>query len=101
MNIWHRRFGHLNIKDIMSMRKGIVNGLQFKNAAIFYPCVVCMKGKQTRSSFKRTGARASSILELIHMNLCGPMEKPSIGGARYFYTIIDDYSRKTFVYFFK
>lgn len=29
------------------------------------------------------------------------METESIGGSRYFFTLIDDYSKKVFVYFLK
>lgn len=34
-------------------------------------------------------------------DLCGPTENVSLGGAKYFFTLNDDHSRKTFVYFFK
>lgn len=35
------------------------------------------------------------------MDVCGPMPTISIGGSRYFLTIIDDYSRKNFVFTLK
>ena len=34
-------------------------------------------------------------LELLHMDLCGPMRVQSPGGARYMFVIVDDYSRFT------
>lgn len=37
----------------------------------------------------------------MHSDLCGPISVESIGGAKYFITFIDDYSRKMFVYFIK
>lgn len=40
-------------------------------------------------------------LQLIHTDLCGPMESSSLGGAKYYVTFIDDYSRKVYVYFMK
>ncbi|UYV65648.1 hypothetical protein LAZ67_3004952 [Cordylochernes scorpioides] len=40
-------------------------------------------------------------LELIHMDLCGPMPTKSLGGAKYLYVIVDSYSRRIFVYFLK
>lgn len=55
----------------------------------------------SRQPFKNTGTRASELLQLIHSDLCGPMETSSIGGARYYVTFIDDYSRKVSVYFMK
>lgn len=39
------------------------------------------------------------ILELVHSDLCGPINSTSNGGKWYFITFIDDYSRKTWVYF--
>lgn len=45
--------------------------------------------------------RASRPLELIHSDVCGPMEETSIGGSRYFILFIDDYSRRLSIYFLK
>ena len=38
-------------------------------------------------------------LEIVHTDLCCPMQTKSLGGSHYFLTFIDDYSRKTWVYF--
>jgi len=40
-------------------------------------------------------------LELVHSDVCGPLETPSLGGSRYFVTFIDDFSKWTFVYTMK
>ncbi|GKE40995.1 retrovirus-related pol polyprotein from transposon TNT 1-94 [Tanacetum coccineum] len=40
-----------------------------------------------------------SKLELLHMDLCGPMRVASINGKKYILMIVDDYSRYTWVYF--
>lgn len=40
-------------------------------------------------------------MQLIHSDVCEPMENLSIRGAKYFITFIDDYFRKVFVYFLK
>ncbi|GJY35249.1 retrovirus-related pol polyprotein from transposon TNT 1-94 [Tanacetum coccineum] len=42
-----------------------------------------------------------SKLELLHMDLCGPMRVASINGKRYILMIVDDYSRYTWVYFIR
>ena len=47
------------------------------------------------------GTCATQLLELIHSDVNGPMRTTSHGGAKYFVTFIDDFSRKTFVYFMK
>lgn len=48
--------------------------------------------------FPTEGSRAQNALELIHSDVCGPMEVSSLGGARYFVTFIDDFTRKVFIY---
>jgi hypothetical protein len=45
--------------------------------------------------------RASQLLEIVHIDVCGPMGTTSHGGARYFLTFIDDFSRKIHVYLLK
>ncbi|RVE55239.1 hypothetical protein evm_000137 [Chilo suppressalis] len=43
------------------------------------------------------GSRVQGKLELIHSDVCGPTETPSLGGARYFLTFIDDLTRKVYI----
>lgn len=65
-------------------------------------CEGCTLGKHSRESFPHDKAwRASKPLELIHSDVCGPMRTISIGGSRYVLTFIDDFIRKTWVYFIK
>ncbi|GFS69244.1 retrovirus-related Pol polyprotein from transposon TNT 1-94 [Trichonephila clavipes] len=62
-------------------------------------CIPCKLAKSKRVSFKKTGAvRSKRPLELLHMDLCGPMPTESQGGNKYFLSIIDDYSRKVTVF---
>ncbi|KAI3672653.1 hypothetical protein L6452_38750 [Arctium lappa] len=59
-------------------------------------------GKMKRSSFKsKTESSTSSALELIHMDLCGPMRTVSINEKKYLLVIIDDYSRYTWLEFLR
>ena len=41
------------------------------------------------------------MLQLVHADVCGPMNTPSITGNRYFLLFVDDFSRKMWVYFLK
>jgi len=43
----------------------------------------------------------SKVLELLHMDLMGPMQVESIGGKRYAFVLVDDFSRFTWVNFIR
>uniref|UniRef100_A0A2N9HKJ8 CCHC-type domain-containing protein n=1 Tax=Fagus sylvatica TaxID=28930 RepID=A0A2N9HKJ8_FAGSY len=45
--------------------------------------------------------RQKGILDYVHSDIWGPVRTPSKGGAQYFMSFIDDYSRKAWVYFLK
>ncbi|CAL9026049.1 unnamed protein product [Prunus brigantina] len=65
-------------------------------------CEGCQLGKQQRDWFPKGLAwRARNPLELIHIDLCGPMQTESIAGNRYFMLLIDDCTRMTWVYFLR
>lgn len=55
----------------------------------------------TKSSFKRKTYTSSDILELVHTNLCGPIDFQSYFGDKYFILFVDDYSRMIIVMFLK
>jgi hypothetical protein len=80
----------------------MVDGMNLKEVPLHHVCEACIEGKQQRTSFPKDEAtRASKLLELMHSNVCEPMKTTSRGGARYFVTFIDDFLRKTHVYFLK
>lgn len=98
--LWHQRYGHLSYKGLKILQhKKMVNGLpQFsiKNVT----CADCLNGKQHRDSIpKRSSWRAAAKLELIHADICGPITPTSNSKKRYILCFIDDYSRKSWVYF--
>ena len=63
-------------------------------------CDACQFGKQVRNSFKSKNLVSTSRpLELLHIDLFGPMDVLSMGGKSYGFVIIDDYFRFTWVYF--
>ena len=52
----------------------------------------------TMRPFKVKGYRAKEILDLVHIDLCGPISTSARGGYEYFITFIDDYSRYGYIY---
>ncbi|GJW23632.1 retrovirus-related pol polyprotein from transposon TNT 1-94 [Tanacetum coccineum] len=58
--------------------------------------------KAKRSSFKsKTVPSSKGRLNLLHMDLCGPMRVASINGKKYILVIVDDYSRYTWTLFLR
>lgn len=100
---WHRRFGHRNIHDIQQLQeKFMVSGIKIQDCGIREICGCCAKGKLSRNPFPKGHAnRAKRILDLVHTDLCGPMQATTPSGKRYFMTMIDDYSRFTEIFFLK
>ena len=96
--LWHSRLGHLSFHKLKEMsRKKTVDGLPTVNVPNKL-CASCIAGKHHRKPFPKSSTfRASEPLELIHMDICGPISPPTLGGSRYFLLIIDDYSRLTWV----
>jgi hypothetical protein len=63
-------------------------------------CEACIYGKQSRESFSTSSWHANRRLQLVHSDVCGPLEN-SFGGCKYFLLFVDDFSRITWVYFLK
>lgn len=97
--LWHYRFGHINYQSLNTMFKNnLVKGVNLKQCVLEKECEACAKSKICSQQFSKETSRSKTVLDLIHSDICGPM-KESIGGAKYFMTFIDDYSRRIFVYF--
>ncbi|GJZ31887.1 retrovirus-related pol polyprotein from transposon TNT 1-94 [Tanacetum coccineum] len=65
-------------------------------------CSSCEMSKAKRSSFKTKAVPSSKgRLNLLHMDLCGPMRVASINGKKYILVIVDDYSRYTWTLFLR
>jgi transposase InsO family protein len=60
-------------------------------------CENCLKGKMARKPF-RTGTRSEFPLQLIHSDICEPINVRERYGGRYFICFIDDYTRYSHVY---
>jgi GAG-pre-integrase domain len=97
--LWHLRYGHLSIGGLRLLKqKQMVYGLP--EISEFGLCEGCILGKHSKLPFvKGQSLRATQLLELVHTDLCGPMDTSSLGESRYFLLFIDDFSRMNWVYF--
>ena len=63
-------------------------------------CESCVVAKHERNSFPSGKSRkARAIYELIHLDIRGLISPASNGYKKYFMTLMDDLSRKTWTYF--
>lgn len=105
--LWHRRYGHISSKNLQTLQKNnLVLGLpvlnSVKNNCDTQVCEACVLGKQTKEPFaKRRSEQSSRPLEIIHSDVCGPMQEAGMNGERFFVTFIDDWSRFTMVFLIK
>ena len=98
-NLWHKRLGHISEKGLYYLNKSNVFGHDIVSKLEF--CENCVLGKQHRLSFKLSSHRSKSVLEYVHSDLWRPAKVQTQGGNRFFMSIIDDYSRKVWVYLLK
>ena len=83
-------------------KESLVDGFDFSHFEELDFCESCIDGKHHRSNFPKAGLhRAKEPLELIHSDVGGKMSIPSLSGALYFVTFIDDYTRYTWLYVLK
>nr|GEZ26646.1 hypothetical protein [Tanacetum cinerariifolium] len=83
--LWHQRLSHLNFDYIKLLsKKDIVIGLPKLKYVKDQLCSSCELSKAKRSSFKSKAVPSSKgRLNLLHMDLCGPMRVASINGKKY------------------
>ncbi|GAA0151417.1 transmembrane signal receptor [Lithospermum erythrorhizon] len=91
--MWHQRLGHPSDKIVRSL-PFISRSSDVLNKA----CTTYHRAKHTRESFPISTHKSSRCFELIHCDVWGPYRTVSSCGARYFLTLVDDYSRVVWVF---
>jgi len=89
MDLWHRRLGHFDILKIKN---------KLNNTNLQTKCAICINSKLKNKFYKPTTNKTKQILDLIHIDLVGPVTN-SINNNKYFLTILDDFSRYGWVIF--
>ncbi|GJS10178.1 putative ribonuclease H-like domain-containing protein [Tanacetum coccineum] len=100
-NLWHRRLGHINFKNMNKLVRGnLVRGLPSKIFENDHSCVACQKGKQHKASCKAKLVNSiSKPLHMLHMDLFGPTNVKSLMKKSYCLVVTDDFSRFSWVFF--
>jgi hypothetical protein len=98
--LWHKRLAHINYKALPYICK-VVTGLPELKVDHEGICNGCAQGKNIKNPFPKRDNKAKGVLELIHLDVSGPMPSSSISGYVYYVSFIDDYSFKTWLYLLK
>ncbi|KAG9444874.1 hypothetical protein H6P81_016214 [Aristolochia fimbriata] len=102
-DLWHRKLGHVHFRHIQKLIKhATVKGLpEIKNIRDKH-CSDCQQGKQHKTKHKSTTQiNTTRPLELLHVDLMGPVCTPSHKGKRYIFVCVDDFSRFCWVNFLR
>jgi hypothetical protein len=99
--LWHRRLAHVGMKNLHKLLKGEhvlgLTGVCFEKDR---PCAACQAGKQVGTTHQSKNVMTTSRpLELLYMDLLGPVAYLCIRGSKYGLVIVDDFSRFTWVFF--
>ncbi|KAE8657742.1 hypothetical protein F3Y22_tig00116983pilonHSYRG00074 [Hibiscus syriacus] len=93
--LWHQKLGHMSEQGIkVLVEQKLLPDLTKVSLPL---CDHCITSKQHRLKFNTSNSRGKSVLELVHSDVWqAPVT--SLGGAKYFVSFIDDYSRRCWVY---
>lgn len=97
--LWHQCLGHMSEKYLKILQeRGMLSGIKYCNLEL---CEHYIFGKKKRVWFTASFGKSYDFLQRIHFDIFGLVPTQSINGARYFLTLLDDYSRSVWVYFLK
>jgi len=85
LQTWHRILGHCNIHNISKMED--------------VDCETCVLAKQPNTRNRNPDVRSIKLFELVHTDLCGPVEPTTKDGFKYAMVFTDDFSGCMFTYF--
>jgi transposase InsO family protein len=96
--LWHRRMGHPSPQALNRLvREQMAEGIRIPTAllkqAMKCRCECCILGKMTHLPFPLSVSKTCRPLELVHVDLCGPIDPETNAGERYFLAMMDDFSK--------
>jgi len=99
--LWYRRLGHVGMKQLNKLVKhDLVRGLKDVTFEKDKLCSACLAGKQVGNTHQKKSIMSTcKAFVLLHMDLFGPTIYTCIGGNKYGFVIVDDFTRYTWVFF--
>ena len=98
--LWHIRLAHVHYRALPIVSKVVIGlpEIQIEHEGV---CKGCAQGKNTKNPYLKSDNKAKGILDIIHLDICGPLQTTSLSGYVYYASFIDDYSCKTWICLFK
>ncbi|KAL0462596.1 UNVERIFIED_CONTAM: Secreted RxLR effector protein [Sesamum latifolium] len=87
--LWHARLDHISKYRIRKLIDS--KSLEVDDLDNLPTCESCLKGKMTKKSFVGQSTFANGLLDLIHIDICGPLNTSARGRYSYFITFTNDY----------
>lgn len=98
-HLWHQRLGHPSALKLQCIPGSLP--LSKSSESDIDHCRVCPLAKQKILPFTSHNHLSSSPFDLVHMDVWGPFSIESIEGYRYFFTLVDDCTRVTWIFFLR
>ncbi|XP_021738809.1 uncharacterized protein LOC110705276 [Chenopodium quinoa] len=93
IDVVHARLGHPSASHMKHVTIPISG-----NKTCDFSCEACVLGKHHKFPFSISLSMASQPFDLIHVDLWGKYKRPSLSGAFYFLTVVDDNTRVTWTF---
>jgi hypothetical protein len=96
-DLWHHRLGHPSHNVVQHL----ITQFPFVQSLSNKICDCCHFAKQHKLPFPRSYTKSIAAFDLIHMDIWGPLAIPSVHGHHYFLTVVDDFTRHTWLFLMK
>jgi hypothetical protein len=100
---FHHHMGHANYHSLLKMlQSGVVMGVELTNTNEKF-CIDCVQGQPCCNVIpkKSTGTPAEKYGDIVHLDLWGPTQNPSLGSSQYFMLLLDKSSDEVKLSFMK
>ena len=94
--LWHNRLGHAPMKKLKLI--GCIKDDVDESVCV---CLTCPMAKFTKLPYNLSESMATEPFNLVHIDIWGPYRVTTRNKHRYFLTLVDDYTRATWVYLLK
>lgn len=95
--LWHLRLGHIPFSQLQYLESTI----GIKSCSIDDFCQICPCARQARLSFSSSSTKSVTPFQLVHADIWGPYQIAAHNHCKFFLTLVDDYTRMTWVFFLK